>query len=622
MPQAMKWTLRKKILVGYGLVLALLLFVFSWAFLSLTWLGGASDAMLTENYDSIRAADKMIGAVERQESGLLLHWNAFEAEGIAQFQENQSVFLQWLARAEDNITIDGEREIIDRISGAYAAYTAGFTSVLRDGLTAEQAYHERMQPTFQEVRQACQDLRQVNLETMQAQSEQTQALADRAIWSVGGVGLLAISLGLLFSALLSKRIVRPIKQLQEASQALAAGDYDARVDVQSQDELGALAEQFNTMADRLGAYQALNVERVIAEKRKNETIIQNMADGVLIVHADGTIDTANPVAEDVLGEPLARMQGRPLSEALQHEPLRKTVQRALDPPQSCPQPKPAQPPSDRQIERSRNGTTRHFDYEVTPLHTGHADEHGGAVVLFRDVTHFKEVDRLKSEFVATASHQLKTPLTSIAMSIRLLMESSESTFSPDDYELLEAAEEDTVRLRKLTQDLLDLSKVESGSMEMDRQSLPLQLLFEKTHQVLGGQAEAKGIALDVDAPPDHATVFADATKVTWVLTNLVSNALRYTSGGGTIALGADVIGDKIHISVRDDGVGIPYEHQAKIFDKFVQLTGTGETGGSGLGLAISREVVRAHGGTLWVDSAPGEGSCFTFTLPLSSARTS
>ena len=612
----MDWTLRKKILVGYGLVLALLLLVFGWAFLNLTWLGGASDAMLSENYESIRAADAMIGAVERQESGLLLFWNDFEDEGAEQFWENQAEFQQWLARAENNITIEGEREIIDRIDTAYAEYTTRFANILRDDLSAEDAYHDQMKPTFQEVRAACEELRMINLETMQAQSEETQALASRAIWSVGGVGLLAVVLGLAFSALLSKRIVRPIRQLKAASKALAEGDYEARVDVESQDELGGLAEQFNAMADHLQSYQALNVERLIAEKRKNEAIIQSMADGVLIIGADQTVETANPIAEDVLGTNAQAMQGRPFHEVLDHELLRSEIEESIEEGRLVGNEESHAQSDERVIERSINGDTRHYEYAITPIFESPDERDGGVVVVFRDVTHFKEVERLKSEFVATASHQLKTPLTSIAMSIRLLMESDESSFSDDDYELLESAQEDTVRLRNLTQDLLDLSKIESGKMELDLQAVSASLMFDKTEQALGPQADEQDVELITDAPEDMPPLQADATKITWVLTNLVSNALRYTDPGGTIELSADVVGNKAHLSVSDDGAGIPHEHQAKIFDKFVQVDGGGTSGGSGLGLAISREVVQAHGGAIWVDSTPGEGSTFTFTVPL------
>ena len=612
----MNWTLRKKILIGYGLVLALLLLVFGWAFLNLTWLGSASDAMLSENYESIRAADNMIGAVERQESGLLLYWNNFEDEGIEQFRANQAEFQRWLAGAEDNITIDGEREILNRIDAAYAEYVARFTTVLRDDLAAEDAYQDRMKPSFQAVRSASEELRAINLETMQAQSEETQALASRAIWSVGGIGLLAIVLGLAFSVLLSKRIVQPIRQLKAASKALAEGDYDARVDVESQDELGGLAEQFNAMADHLQSYQALNVERLIAEKRKNEAIIQSMADGVLIIGADRTVETANPIAENVLGLNASAMQGRRFHEVLDRESLRSEIEESIEEGRLVGNQKSHAQSDERVIERSVDGDTRHYEYAITPIFESPDKREGGVVVLFRDVTHFKEVERLKSEFVATASHQLKTPLTSIAMSIRLLMESDESTFSDDDYELLESAQEDTIRLRSLTQDLLDLSKIESGKMELDIQATPASLMFEKTDQALGPQADEQDVELITKVPEDMPSLQADATKITWVLTNLVSNALRYTDAGGTVELSADVVGNKAHLSVSDDGAGIPYEHQAKIFDKFVQIDGDASPGGSGLGLAISREVVQAHGGTIWVDSTPGEGSTFTFTIPV------
>lgn len=188
-----------------------------------------------------------------------------------------------------------------------------------------------------------------------------------------------------------------------------------------------------------------------------------------------------------------------------------------------------------------------------------------------------------------------------------------------EQELLAAASEDVVRLRNLVNDLLDLSKIEAGKIDLDFDEVPVALLFDKTLQSLQSQAEDSGVELSTRLPDPTPNVWADANKITWVLTNLVANALRYTDAGGHIELRAETAGSKVHLSVEDDGQRIPYAYQSKIFDKFVQVEGSSSVGGSGLGLAICKEVIRAHGGSIWVDSTPGLGSTFTFTLPVAAS---
>jgi NtrC-family two-component system sensor histidine kinase KinB len=241
----------------------------------------------------------------------------------------------------------------------------------------------------------------------------------------------------------------------------------------------------------------------------------------------------------------------------------------------------------------------------------------GVVLLFRDITSLKELDRLKSEFVMTASHELRTPLTSLGMSIDLLREKVQGKLKEKEEQLLSAAHEDLQRLKALVNDLLDLSRIEAGKIEMDFDRVSVQLLFEKAVSSLIAQANDKDIQLTFSAPSGLPLVKADANKITWVLTNLISNALRYTSSGGKIHLYAEHFGAQTYVSVSDDGAGIPYEYQTKIFEKFVQVKSRQDAVGTGLGLTICKEIVRAHGGTIWVDSAPGEGSTFTFTLPVS-----
>ncbi|MFO8100487.1 MAG: ATP-binding protein [Salinibacter sp.] len=613
----MTWTVRTKILLANGTVLLLLGLVLGWALTNLQNLGSASEAILSENYRSIIAAENMINGLERMDSAVLLHLRDRE-QGLEQFRSNQNQVSRWLARAQDNITIEGEDRVLARIDSTFDRYTTQFDSLLQQpDAYGDRPYDDAMLPAFQAVRSAAGDLRNLNQQTMVEASDRAERVATWAIWSVGGIGVGAIVLGLVVSVVLAGRIVRPIRKVQAATQKIAEGDYDVEVHTDARDELGKLADQFNEMAAELRHYRDLNVEKILAEQQKNEAILQSIDDGLLVVDGDYSVVNLNPTAEWALGLTREETEGRHVLEALRNERLFEQIQGTIE---SGEPSMPSEPGDTLTVER--NGETRHFQLVVNPVR-GASEEMLAAILLLRDVTELQELNRLKSEFVATASHELKTPLTSIGMSVRLLRERHGEGLDERDRELLDAAVEDVERLRALVDDLLDLSKIESGRMEMEREAVPVSLLCEKATEALQSQADENGISLDVDVPKELPDVEADPNKVTWVLNNLLSNALRYSERGDQVQIRANPIGESVHVSVEDEGAGIPYEYQSKIFDTFVQVDSDQASGGTGLGLAIAQEIIHAHGGRIWVDSAPGEGSTFTFTLPIadrSSAR--
>jgi NtrC-family two-component system sensor histidine kinase KinB len=204
------------------------------------------------------------------------------------------------------------------------------------------------------------------------------------------------------------------------------------------------------------------------------------------------------------------------------------------------------------------------------------------------------------------------------MSIGLLMEGAAAKLTNDEQDLLQAAQEDAQRLRNLVNHLLDLSKIEAGRMEMEFEPVDVSLLADRAISTVATQISEKGIELGQHIPDGLPAVKVDPNKITWVLTNLIANALRYTNEGGHITVCAEKMSNFVGVSVADDGAGIPLEDQSRIFDKFVQVKSDRTVGGSGLGLAICKEIIKAHGGAIWVESAPDEGSTFTFTIPITS----
>ncbi len=607
-------TLKKKILIGYGVAFALMGLVVVWAVSNLISLGKATDAILSENYRSILAAENMVDALERQDSGMLLMFLGDADKGIAQFRENEAVFLEWLARAKDNITIQGEAQLARSIEADYAIYRRQFSELTDSRETAKAAlrptyYQETVYPLFAKVREACIGLRNLNEETMYAASLRAGKVATRAIWSTLLVAASALIVALMFSLFLAERIVRPIRRFMEASRKISSGDYAVQVPVETGDELGRLAEEFNQMAHQLGRYHEMNIEQIISEKNTGEAILTSIEDGLVVFDTRLKVTAINPAARRLLdlefteNSPLQCMDI--LQDPLVCELIRKTVETGAQ---------PAVPDEQRIIVLQKGDASRHYLFSVTAIR-GRDRSLSGIVLLLRDVTRLKEVERLKSEFVMAASHELRTPLTSLGMSVDLLLEHTSQGLADKDRDLLQVAHEEVHRMKALVNDLLDLSKIEAGRIELEFESVPVPTLFEHVKTVFKNQMDMKDVSLTSELTGDMPKVRADANKVAWVLTNLISNALRYVSKGGHISLMAHRIGPHVHLSVRDDGPGIPPEYQSKIFQKFVQVKGQ-EAGGTGLGLAICKEIVRAHGGAIWVESSAGRGSTFAFTLPV------
>jgi NtrC-family two-component system sensor histidine kinase KinB len=372
-----------------------------------------------------------------------------------------------------------------------------------------------------------------------------------------------------------------------------------------------MANDFNLMVKKLKAYRDLNVKQILSEKHKSEAIIRSIDDGLIVLNSELKIEDINPTAVDIFKKSHSEIKGSHLLEITKDENLYNYLKQALE----VGIVKKDQDPNANILTIESGQAQQHYLYSATPVIAG-KESVVSMVLLLRDVTRLKELDRLKSEFVMIASHELRTPLTSIGMSISLLKEKAFDKLNPKESELLLAADEEVQRLKALVNDLLDISKIEAGKMDIDFDSVSVEVLFEKAVEVLRNQAMEKNIDLTYKSAFDLPDIKADVNKITWVLTNLISNSLRYTEDNGFIKLSAKEVGSQVHISVVDSGAGIPYEYQSRIFEKFVQVKTEKSLGGTGLGLAICKEIIRAHGGTIWVDSQPGHGSTFTFTVPV------
>ena len=330
----MIWTLRKKIFVGYGITLGLMAAVFLWGFINLWELGQASDGILRENYKSILAAENMVYAIERQDSAILLIFLGYGDQGWKQFRENESQFFQWLARARDNITVPGEGKIVDAIEGEYTSYLKQISELRPPAIAGPRNtaafYHETILPTFQKVRDLCIRLREINQETMFKASDQARHIAKRAIWSMALIGIAAMGIGIGFSLLLSNLLTRPVRQMVEATQKISEGHYDIQISPHSSDELGHLTDEFNSMAKKLKGFHDLNIEQIMAEKRKSEAIIRSIDDGIVLVDADFKVTGMNPMARRILDIQLDTLQSRHFLEVVKNEELFHYIKESME----------------------------------------------------------------------------------------------------------------------------------------------------------------------------------------------------------------------------------------------------------------------------------------------------
>lgn len=597
-------SLRTKILIGFGGVLALVVVVWFWAILQLYRLGNASQAILQDNYQSILAAQNMLGSLERQDSAMLLQLLGYEVNGVEQFRTNEVAFLQWLSRAQDNITIEREEELVQSIQDEYAQYLI----VASQAALAEQAYYDTVLPQFQLVRTQIETLRELNEDAMAQASVQAQRQAQQTIWSTIAVGVVISALGLGLSLWFSGFLARPLQEMSAAATEIAEGNYDVSLSTAaSHDELGRLAQDIMLMSNQLKAFHHLNVGRILAEKRRSEAIIRSIADSLVVVDEEGTVIALNTEAARIFGTVPAQAQGEHFSDVVHDLALHEYVRAALHSGRA------PQIGEDALFSVERDGKVANYRVSVTPVEGGR-HQLLGAVLLLQDVTKFTELDRLKDDFVMTASHELRTPLTSMAMSLGLLAESAEAKLTDHERELLATAEQETLNLRSLVSDLLDLSQIESGHMHMENETVAPRQLVEHAVSLFTEQAQDKEIELAYHVPESVCPVWADPNKIAWVLSNLIGNALRYTESGCHIDVSVAQGNHIALFSVADTGSGIPLEYQTRIFEKFVRIDKDQSVGGTGLGLAICKEIVKAHGGSIWVESEVAKGSTFYFTL--------
>jgi len=601
--------LRSKLLTGYAVFIAALIVLGGWSAWRLHDMGKVSRRIISENYDSVVAAQEMKESLERQDSAALFALLGARERALTQLREHRTRFDQNLQKAANNITEPGETEAIAAIRHNREIYYQRFDAFI--GKTAatdtslRSEYFTQLEPQFNKLRADCEHLLQLNQRAMLAKSEAAAGVAQRWFYLTLIIASILVVAGLALAFLFADRIVGPLRRLTESTVRIANGDLDARVFVDSHDEVGILAAEYNRMAETLRRLRNSDMGKLLVAQQTTEAAIDSLYDPVIVTDGEGRVTKLNPAAEEIFGSEV-ESAGMHVGQVARDVRIANAVAEALESQRPV-----AIEGMSSVLPLAVAGSEKAFRLRTTPMRDG---DHQllGAVTLLEDVTHLREIDRLKSEFISTASHELRTPLTSVQMGVHLLLERAAGDLTDKQVEVLSACRDDCERLDKLMRDLLDLSRIEAGETRPNLQPVRTRELINTATQELRPQVESKGLDFKVDAPIDLPAVRVDRSQVERVLANLVVNAIRYTKEG-EIKISVQPNGNSVAVSVSDTGAGIPQEYLPHIFDKFVQVPGVA-TGGAGLGLAISRLIVEAHGGKISVQSELSKGSTFTFTL--------
>ncbi|MGY3258833.1 PAS domain-containing sensor histidine kinase [Pseudomonas chlororaphis] len=421
---------------------------------------------------------------------------------------------------------------------------------------------------------------------------------------LGLVGLAVLIIGFITAHGIARRFGGPIEALAKAADNIGQGNFDVTLPLSAAAEMNLLTRRFGIMAQALREHQATNVDELLAGQQRLQSVLDSIDDGLLMIDRQGHLEHLNPVAQrqlgwddECLGQGLGSALQRPeLDEQLQLVLRGGTLERA---------------PEDLSVEV--DGESRLLTYSLTPV--SHPQGHIlGAVMVLHDVTEQRAFERVRSEFVLRASHELRTPVTGMHMAFGLLQERLRFPEESREADLLNTVNEEMQRLMQLINDLLNFSRYQNGLQKLTLAPCTLEELLEQARNRFIGTATAQGIELRVELQAPLPRLHADRMQLERVLDNLIDNALRHTAKGGLIRLQARRHGERVIISVEDNGEGIAYGQQGRIFEPFVQVGR--KKGGAGLGLALCKEIVQLHGGRMGVYSRPGQGTQFYLALPL------
>ena len=567
--------IKTKLNLGVGLLFLMIIILSLVSAYSVFLIKQDTENILKSNYNTLEYSRNMILALDEMKSG--------SKEKIQSFKEN-------LEKQTQNITEPGEKQATEKLKASFAILAQN---------NADEAVKVQ-------IRQDIFAIMKLNLDAIKQKSDIAKHSSETANLSIAIVGSLCFLIAFNLLVNLPNNIANPIRELTLSIKEIANKNYSERVHFTSHSEFGDLAKSFNTMAQKLEEYHDSNVYKLLFEKKRLETLINNMNDPIIGLDNEGIVLFVNDEALKIIGLKSEDIIGKPASElAVSNDLIRSLILKESETPKKQP------------LKIFAHGKESYFEKEIhniTITPTGEEKEINiGDVIILRNITLFKELDFAKTNFIATVSHELKTPIASIKLSLQLLENGKTGDMNDDQKQLVESIKEDSQRLLKITGELLNLSQLETGNIQLNIGKSNPHEIVKYALEAVKVQADQKQIQLVVDANENLKNVKADAEKTGWVLINYLSNAIRYSSEKSTGLIKLKEENNQMVFQVIDTGKGIDTRYKDRVFDKYFQVPGS-QKSGTGLGLAISKEFIEAQNGSVGVESNLGLGSTFWFTL--------
>lgn len=528
-------------------------------------------------------------------------------------QTARANFEKNLQLETNNITETGEAGLVNELHTQYRDYLTAFEKFSVMDLEIESEVQENLREEYLQVRNTVIDIYQLNMDAILKKTEIAEQTADRVTLYMTIVAALSILITISFILTFPAKVIRPIVVLTEKIHAISEKDYNQQLAVESKDEIGKLAKAFNIMAARLKEYEEKHIDQILFEKKRMESLVQSLHDGVLVLDEQRRIVLANPTISELThlkSEELLSLYAPDV--AARNDLVREMIQPIMN----------AKPPGEGEdqnlIRIVKDNREMFFKLETSEIkiysEALRQERFIGYLILLRNVTHYQERDTAKTNLLATVLHELKTPLSSINLSLKLLEDSRLGKLNEEQQSVVRSLRQQGNRLSRVIKELLEYSQIESGNIRLKFSPVRPDDVIDLAVSALMMLIGEKEIRLETDIEEGLPAIHADIEKTVWVLVNILSNAIRYSQKGDTIKIGLKAEPEGVRFFVTDSGPGIAEEDQAKLFQRYVQV-GQKSQQGWGLGLAISKEFVQAQGGKIWVESAVGRGSTFSFSLP-------
>jgi len=557
-------SVRNRIRLGTFFLFLLVLLSCGVGVYNLVRLKNDATLILKNNYESLDYCHRLQQLLDQSVPG---RWPLAAMDSVLQLQER-------------NVTEPGEQEATSSIRGQLEALRSGTDTA---AVTA--------------MRGSIQQVLRLNMRAIETKNNRATATANKTLTYISLLAGLVVLIGISFAYNFPSVLTQPIRSLTEGLQEISRKNYRHRLHLTRDDEFGQMARSFNTMAERLEYFEHSNLNKIIFEKTRAEAVINSLREASIGIDKSGMVLFANNQALQLLGLQAKDIVGKQAAEVSGRNDLLRFL---LEDKGKLP------------FKVVLDSRENYFVKEEIDI-----DQEGSEskVIVLQNITSFKELDVAKTHFIATVSHELKTPLASSDFSLKLLENPRTGTLTPDQQELVHNLRQDNQRMLRILSELLNMAQVETGRIELHLAAADAGQIVTSAIQSLSAAARAKSVDIRFDSPEDRKQVMADAEKTGWVLNNLLSNAIRYSPGGGTITVQLINETTRVVFSVKDQGPGIPVQYAEKVFDRFFTLPDSKNTG-TGLGLAISKEFIEAQGGQIWVDAAWTTGSDFRFSLPV------